>query len=73
MLSHNTDENIAEPKFLKDIQAISSVLSRNTHLWEDFQKRYGTLYKAVREYYANKMDAVFLEDLREVADIFEDY
>jgi len=59
--------------FLYGRRAISSVLSRNTRLWEDFQESYGERYKTVREYYTDKKDAVFLEDLREVAPIFKDY
>jgi len=50
-------------KFLKGGRAISSVMSRNRRLWDDFRSKYGDQITRVREYYALRGHEVSLVDV----------
>src|SRR6266480_6977320 len=47
-------------RFFNGGRALSSVLSRNVKLREDFQARYGDRYRTVRDYYAVRKENVVL-------------
>ncbi len=50
-------------KFFNGGRALSSVLSRNVKLKEDFARRFGDRCHTVRDYYALRRDAVSLQDV----------
>ena len=50
-------------KFFNGGRVLSSVLSRNVKLQEDFHMRYGDSYCTVHEYYALRKDSVILQDI----------
>ncbi len=53
-------------KFLTGRRSLSSVMSKNATLAADFQKRYGTQFTVVREYYEHRKDRVELVDVTPV-------
>lgn len=53
-------------KFLNGGRAIDSVLSRNIKLLKDYQKRYGTRFSKVCEYYNYRKHLVELTDINRV-------
>lgn len=50
-------------RFLTGRRALNSVMSRNRTLWDDFQRRYGSRFTTVGEYYGSVADRVVLEDV----------
>jgi len=50
-------------KFLQGGRDLTSVMSRNNALLEDFRQRYGTRFRIVREYYEYRRSRVQLIDL----------
>jgi len=50
-------------KFLNGGRALSSVLSRNVQLRDQFAARFGDQYRTVREYYQHRKDAVVIQDV----------
>lgn len=50
-------------KFLKGRRALSSVMSRNSKLWKQFQAKYGSTIATVSEYHALKGAEVELVDI----------
>lgn len=61
-------------KFFTSGRALSSVMSRNNKLWADFQKRYGSRFTKVCEYYEYRKSLVqvvdILETVPEMAKLF---
>lgn len=53
--------------FFNGNRALSSVLSKDTHLSERFYKKYKNKYVRVYEYYKDKCDDVEIVDLRNIA------
>lgn len=53
-------------KFFNGGRALKSVMSRHNKMWKEFQNRYGTQLKVVRDYYNLKKDDVQIEDLSEI-------
>lgn len=51
-------------KFLNSKRALSSIMSRNRPLWDDFVSRYGDSMTTVADYYALKKSAFTLVDVR---------
>jgi hypothetical protein len=60
-------------KFFNGRRALSSVFSKNTRLWMEFQERYGRRFSVVGDYYSNHKDAVRIIDLCEVLPFFALY
>lgn len=50
-------------KFLNSKRSLRSVLSRNVKLKMDYQRRYGSRYATVGEYYSIRKDDVLLQDV----------
>jgi hypothetical protein len=50
-------------KFFNGGRALSSVLSRNDWLKQDFERRFKNKYRTVREYYALRKQQVILQDI----------
>ena len=50
-------------RFFNGGRALSSVLSRNRKLQDDFHRRFGEKYRTVRDYYAVRKDKVILQDI----------
>jgi hypothetical protein len=57
-------------KFLNSGTALSSLMSRNNTLAQDFQRRYGERFVKVRDYYTYRKSSVELVDLKTVAPYF---
>ncbi len=53
-------------KFFTSGRALSSVMSRNNKLWTDFQKRYGSRFSKVCEYYEYRQSHVQIVDILKV-------
>jgi hypothetical protein len=50
-------------KFFGSGRTIASVMSRNSKLWAEFQRKYGDQYRTVRDYYSDKHNEVRIEDV----------
>lgn len=50
-------------KFLNGGRALSSVLSRNVKLHDEFTEKFGQQYKTVRDYYVPRKHLVELKDV----------
>ena len=57
----------------KSGRAINSVTTRNLALRGDFEMRYGSRYRVVREYYEAVRDRVQIVDLLDIAPIFQQF
>ncbi|MCI0441040.1 MAG: hypothetical protein L0177_18200 [Chloroflexi bacterium] len=53
-------------RFLQGGRALSSVMSRNNKLWQEFQGRYGQKFSTVSEYYNFRKAEVALLDITDV-------
>lgn len=59
-------------RFLEGKRALSSVLSRDKSLYDDFQHRYGQRFQVVRDYYHYRQEQVNLLDVLTIApDMFQ--
>jgi len=52
-------------KFLRVGRSLSSVMSRNNRLWQEFQEKFGSRFSRVRDYYQYRKEEVRIKDLTE--------
>ncbi len=60
-------------KFFNGGRALSSVLSKNNQLWNEFQEKYGGELGTVRDYYFMHKNVVRIVDLRSQVPYFAEY
>lgn len=53
-------------KFFDSGRSLSSIMSRNNKLWNEFQSRYGNRFSTVRDYYDFRKSNVRLSDLTKI-------